>query len=201
MLNLGINLISLESAAEAQTVFEQASTTSGCEAQGLYHLGKLAAMENRIEQTVGLMEAAIAKSTAYAPPFEELAQYYMQERRVTDAMRVLRAGVDADDTRDRLVVMLGRILSMSSDPDVRDGPAAVALLERAAIRTKRADPAILVILAAGYAESGRFDLAITAAEEAIAKTAGLTVSEESMRRIREQLDGYRRSQPARDPAL
>ncbi len=201
MLNLGINLISLESAAEAQTVFEQASTTSGCEAQGLYHLGKLAAMENRIEQTVGLMEAAIAKSTAYAPPFEELAQYYMQERRVTDAMRVLRAGVDADDTRDRLVVMLGRILSMSSDPDVRDGPAAVALLERAAIRTKRADPAILVILAAGYAESGRFDLAITAAEEAIAKTAGMTVSEESMRRIREQLDGYRRSQPARDPAL
>lgn len=58
-------------------------------------------------------------------------------------------------------------LATSGDDKVRNGAEAVKLAEKAATLTAHQQPAILNTLAAAYAETGRFDDAITTANQAL----------------------------------
>jgi len=58
-------------------------------------------------------------------------------------------------------------LATSSDSKVRNGTEAVKLAEKAADLTSHQQPAILNTLAAAYAEAGRFDEALTTANQAL----------------------------------
>ena len=53
-------------------------------------------------------------------------------------------------------------------PELRDGPAAISLAEKAAASTDRENPSILDTLAAACAEAGDFPKAISVQREAIA---------------------------------
>jgi TPR repeat protein len=63
---------------------------------------------------------------------------------------------------------LAWLLSTSADAEVRDGRSAVAFAEKAVAGSRRKDPAALDTLAAAYAESGHFSIAISLQEEALA---------------------------------
>lgn len=62
---------------------------------------------------------------------------------------------------------LARILATDHDPDLRDGAEALRLIKPLCERSGRQVPAMLDVLAAAYAETGRFDQAIAAARKAI----------------------------------
>ncbi len=66
---------------------------------------------------------------------------------------------------------LAWILSTDPHPELRNGGEAVPLAEKACQLTGRQQPALLVTLAAAYAEAGRFDEAVAAARQGQALAA------------------------------
>lgn len=90
------------------------------------------------------------------------------------------------------------ILATCSDPAVRDGREAVQLGERACRLTGFKQAQMVGVLAAAYAETGRFTDAVTTAQKAIelARAAGDTRSEAMNRRLQAL---YRAGRPYHEP--
>ena len=63
--------------------------------------------------------------------------------------------------------ILAWLLVIDDSPELRDGPGAVSLAERAVAASNRQNPQVLDTLAASYAETGQFDKAVSAQHEAI----------------------------------
>jgi tetratricopeptide (TPR) repeat protein len=93
---------------------------------------------------------------------------------------------------------LAWLLATCSEPSLRNGPEAVRLAEQACEQAKDSMPVFVGTLAAAYAEAGRFQDAIAAAEKArkLATTAGL---KEVAQRNTELLELYQASQPYHTP--
>jgi tetratricopeptide (TPR) repeat protein len=78
---------------------------------------------------------------------------------------------------------LAWILATAADPNLRNGARAVQLAEQAVVATDGNDPFLLHTLAAAYAETGEFEKAVGAAEDAlkIAEANGIKQLVESLR--------------------
>jgi hypothetical protein len=74
----------------------------------------------------------------------------------------------------------------------------VTLASKAAELTLNQEPSVLATLAAAYAETGDFTQAAETARKA-AQLAEDTKQDELASIIRDQLDGYLKNQPYRDP--
>ena len=83
------------------------------------------------------------------------------------------------------------ILATTRDDTLRDGRAALALIEPIASRAPD-DPTVLSAFAAAYAEIGRFPAAVAAAERALAKA-----DRASAKLLSDRLEAYRRGKPWR----
>jgi Flp pilus assembly protein TadD len=107
---------------------------------------------------------------------------------------VLRGNMDSPDVLNNLAW----ILAASPETELRDGPRAVQLAERACALTYFQKTIIIGTLAAAYAEAGRFDDAIATAQRACAcatahRETGL------LARNQELLALYQRHQPYHEP--
>lgn len=93
----------------------------------------------------------------------------------------------------RMLDELAWLFATHPDSNVRDGPEAVRLSERACMLTERRIPALLDTLAAADAEIGNFSTAISTAEEArkLAQTSGdvdaVALSERLLSSLRQNL--------------
>jgi tetratricopeptide (TPR) repeat protein len=89
---------------------------------------------------------------------------------------------------------LARLLSMAPDPQLRNGPKALELAQRACQATNFENPVFLETLAAAYAENGRFDEAVAAAQKALAimQAAG---QKDAVVTLQHCLELYRNRQP------
>ena len=91
------------------------------------------------------------------------------------------------------------ILATDADPAVRQDNEAVRLAERACALTQRRDPGVLDTLAAAYASAGRFDEAVSTAQEAVALAASRK-SDGLAAVIAQRLELYRQGRPYREAA-
>lgn len=105
----------------------------------------------------------------------------------------LRLKPDASDVLNNLAWML----ATQPDAQLRNGPEAVRLAERACELTQRTQPRLIGTLAAAYAEIGRFADAVKAAEEA-ARAADATGDKSLAAKNRELLALYADGKPYRD---
>jgi Tol biopolymer transport system component/Flp pilus assembly protein TadD len=87
--------------------------------------------------------------------------------RHAEALAHLEAAYAANPGDVTIVNNLAWLLAASPEPAQRDGPRAVRLAEWACKATSYKSPPLLDSLAAAYAETGRFDLAIRTARQAI----------------------------------
>ena len=92
---------------------------------------------------------------------------------------------------------LAWILAASADPQVRNGPEAVLLAERACKLTDYKKPLLVGTLAAAYAEAGRFPEAVVTAEKALS-LAEQGNQPDVAARNRALLERYQAGRPARD---
>ena len=120
-----------------------------------------------------------------------LANALMMQGALDEAVTLYRRAVRAAPDAPEPAAELAWLLAAHPEPARRDPARAVALAERAASLTNRAQPAVLDVLAAAYAAAGRLDRAIATAESAL----GLVPEgrDDVAAVIRERLDGYRRA--------
>jgi hypothetical protein len=91
--------------------------------------------------------------------------------------------------------VLAWILATSRDEGLRDGPAALALAERA-VRVQANDPSTWSSVAAANAEVGRFAAAVAAAERALALVRG-DGEPQARPLLQRRLESYRAGRPWR----
>lgn len=94
---------------------------------------------------------------------------------------------------------LAWILATSQKPELRNGEQAVALAERACFLTQRKEAEKLKILAAAYAEAGRFTDALQTAQEATNKAAAAG-NQSLAAQCNRLLESFKKNSPWREAA-
>lgn len=169
-----------------------------------YKLGECLENQGRWESAAQEYNAAIA---ADSNPDDDLA--YIAHSNLAEVLLHLGRNQEAvSHYNEALRIKPGSIevlnnfawlLATCPDANIRDGARAVQLAERACELTNYQKPVFIGTLAAAYAEAGRFDDAIAAAQKACA------LAEESgaqglLEKNQELLDLYRTHKPYREPA-
>jgi tetratricopeptide (TPR) repeat protein len=117
-----------------------------------------------------------------------------------DAIATYRDGLERDPHSPQLATSLAWSLATDEDDGLRDGPEALRLALVAAESTRYENPEVLDVLAAAYAESGRFEEAIKIETHALA-LAGAASQTRAAQDYAKRLELYRAGLPFRSIRL
>ena len=117
--------------------------------------------------------------------------------KLADAIAHDREALRSAPDRPALLIELSWVLATAPDPTVRLPEEAVRLAERAAQVTRPQTFAVLDVLAAALAAAGRFDEAVSSAQNALA-LATTAKDESATAQIRARLALYQKRQPFRE---
>lgn len=139
------------------------------------NLGNALFVKGRLDEAIRHYERALRLRPGLLEPRNNLAFALVALGRPREAIPHFEAALQLDGSSRTVLLGLARTLAVSSDDRLRDGWRAVELAERAAQLTGYRDPQVLDVLAAAYAEAGRFGDAIPTAAAALdlARGAGL----------------------------
>jgi tetratricopeptide (TPR) repeat protein len=197
--NLGALKLRQQHAEAAIRHFEAAIRSRPEVAQTYNQLGIAWGMRQEFERATTAFEQALEIDNSLADAHLNLATIHELSGRHQLAARHYRRRLELPDPPIAATVKLAWILATSPDEAVRDPDEAVRLAE---IGAKATEPRLAIVLdrlAAAYAAAGRFEEAITTAEEALqlAQQRGQTgITQE----IQSRLAKYRQQQPYRQPA-
>ena len=140
------------------------------------HLGEALAGGGDLPGAIAAEERAVALDPASTAAALDLGTLELRAGRRGAAAAAFRAGLAADPDDPRLAARLAWLLATASEDSLRDGAEAVRLAEGASRATGSRLPEALDVLAAAYAEAGRFEDATATARRAreLATAAGLT---------------------------
>ena len=128
----------------------------------------------------------------------QVAAIRARQAEFPDASRHYRAALRLRPDTPEILNNLAWLLATCPDMRVRDGTQAVGLAERACKLTQYQQTIMVGTLAAAYAESGRFDEAISMAEKACA-LATKSGELDLLKRNQELLALYQKHQPYHEP--
>lgn len=158
-------------------------------------------------QQKGDIDGAIAqfrKALDIKPDFidarESLGSALLMKGMPREGLAQYQKALDIKPDNVRVRLNMARVLATCEDASVRDGNKAVALASQANDLTGGDNPAVLDVLAAAYAEEGRFADAIETSRRALelANAAGDT---EMATKLQAHLALYRAGNPLRLPLL
>lgn len=121
----------------------------------------------QLDQAVEGFRRAVELDAGNARAADELGLLLLERHEDAEAIRVLHDGLSAHPDHLNMANNLAWLLATADDATLRDGQQAVELAERVCDRTQRKDPKLLDTLAAAYAEAGRFEEAVAAADRAL----------------------------------
>ena len=160
-------------------------------------LGRARASQGKLAEALEAFSAALRIKPDDAAAHYHLAAALASQPKTKAAIQHYREALKALPDFPEALNNLAWILAANADPQLRNGPEAIALAERACKLTEYKQPLMIGTLAAAYAEAGRFADAVTTAEQA--KTlAEQTNQMELAAKNRVLLELYRSVQPGRD---
>ncbi len=186
--NLATALCRRERYVDALPQFEAALRIQPEFAEAAYNLGTADLKLRRLSDAERWLREAIRLRPGYGLARSNLALVLEQTGRAEEARAQRLAGLR----------MRAWSLATQDNPRARNGEEAVRLAEQVCRETGWSDPEALDTAAAAYAEAGRFQEAVVAAEKALA-VLGPTGPEDLRNAIAERLSGFRSSRPYRDP--
>jgi Flp pilus assembly protein TadD len=182
---------------EAIEYFQRANRIQPNFFDTLKNLGSALAATGRFEEAIQCYRQAIQISPNHPETLVYLGMTLGQAGRNPEAVDAYRAALKLNPDLPDALNNLALILATSSRDDLRNGPEAVQLANRACQLTQYRQPQFIETLAAAYAEAGRFQdaQAIMAKLAQLATQAGQTALAQRYQRI---LERYRASQPLRE---
>jgi tetratricopeptide (TPR) repeat protein len=134
-----------------------------------YNLASALLRRGRIDEAILQYQKLLQVHPDSADAHANLGSALLAKRRVRDAMAEYTKALQISPENLPALSNLAWSLATSADPSVRNGSEAVRLAERADSASTRSDkhPTILRILAAAYAEAGRFAEAKETAQHAL----------------------------------
>ena len=174
--NLASALLSKKDLDGAIAYYSACLATLPNQPEAQYNLASALFRRGRTDEAIIHYQKVLELSPDNADAHANLGSAFLSKGRVpdaiaeySDALRIAHDNVAAQSN-------LAWLLATAADPALRNGPEAVRLAERAESESSRGEnhPVVLRILAAAYAETGRFVEAKKTAEQALeaARTQG-----------------------------
>jgi len=205
--NLGVALDRLGQRDAAREEYALAVRLAPDYVEARGNLAAALAASGQIHQAIGHYRRALEQRPRSPRVHFRLAALLTREGEHAQASRHYRRAIRLRPDWPAALNNLAWLLATSPQDALRRGPEAVALAERACELTGRANPRMLVTLAAAYAESGRFPDALDVLAEASECSAEereehLRAAIRAHRRLYEQGRAFRATGPAdrRPPA-
>jgi len=145
-------------------------------------------------QKAHALALAQGQKDVYVEAELELAKVSIDNQQPSDAINHYQRVLAVDANSVAALSSLAWLRATASDPRLRDGGEAVRLAERACQLTQNKEASLVGILAAAYAEAGRFDEAVITAEKARAQ-ALLAGQKDVATRTEQLLKLYKSGQP------
>ena len=139
------------------------------QAEPEYNLASALLRKGRTDEAIAHYKKALELRPDSADAHANLGSAFLAKGRVQDAIAAYRNALRISPENVPAQTNLAWLLATSSDPSLRNGSEAVRLAEQADSESSRSEnhPIVLRILAAAYAESGRFTEAKKAAQQAL----------------------------------
>ena len=133
----------------------------------------------------------------YAPAHYQKGRLLLKQGHDLEAVSQLEQALQLAPDNLQMLIYTARVLAASENPQVRDGKKALACAVKAAGLSDAPQFVALDTLAMALAESGQFDGAVAAAQQAVdlARAAG---QKEDAAAIQQRLDLYQKHQPWRE---
>lgn len=154
--------------------------------------GWRAGSNSSIDALKGSLRAHPEDESAYS----RLAGALFARGDIAEALDVLRTGVERAQHSSRLAVELAWLLATNKDSSLRSGAEALRVMHQVMAQEPEPIPEMLDVLAAAYAETGEFALAVQHAESAHRLAMELERADLA-RSILGRIDSYRKKQPFR----
>ncbi len=161
---LGWVLMTQGHTAEAQEKFHEVLKINPNDAQALCTLGTLAVSSGKINEGIDLIRKAVDARPSHTEYRYELAHALVAADHLPEALDQYRTVLHYDPHFLPALKDMAWLLATCPRPEIRNGPEAVSLAERACHITRNNDPQCLNVLDVAYAEAGRFPDAIAAAD-------------------------------------
>lgn len=178
---------------EAISAYREALRISPGDVVTLNELANALAAQGKLVEAVAEYEAALRLKPDFAEARYNLGGVLVAQGQTQEASaqyrEVLRYRPDWPPALSRLAWLL----ATHKDPGVRNGAEAVRLAERLCQITGQQQAGALDVLAAAYAEAGRFNDAVGAAQKAVALATA--AQPDLIRPIGERLKSYQAERP------
>jgi spermidine synthase len=169
--NLANILADEERYTEAINLYRQAIEANPNDGNSYYNIADALSRSGDFQAAIPNYRRAVELNPRDCLARLRLGTMLREQGRVSEAVEVLREALQYDMTEVPLIVEVVGLLATHPDEAVRDGRKAVKLAEDAAKITNFESPVVLDVLAAAYAEAGRFDQAIIMGHRALALAA------------------------------
>jgi tetratricopeptide (TPR) repeat protein len=139
------------------------------QADAQYDLASALLRKGRTDEAISHYKKVLELRPESADAHANLGSAFLAKGRVRDAIGEYRNALRISSGNVAAQSNLAWLLATSSDPSLRNGPEAVVLAEQAESESSRSEnrPNVLRILAAAYAEAGRFAEARQTAQQAL----------------------------------
>lgn len=166
--NLAAALLRSGRATEAVAEYEKVLAIQPDFAQGHLALGHALMRAERLADAIAQFKIAVQLQPGYAHARNSLATAFAAKQQWGEAIRCWRETLEIDPNNLAAQSGLAWTLATAPDPTLRNGAEALAISQRLSQTTEASNPMILRVLAAAYAEAGRFPEAIETTERGIA---------------------------------
>jgi tetratricopeptide (TPR) repeat protein len=193
-INLCNALLQKGKVDEAMVHYQRALRIKPDYAGACYNLCNALLKEGRVDEAITEYQQAVQIKPDNAKARYNLGNALLQKGRVDEAIVQYQQALENKPDSPGVLNNLAWLLATSPDAQIRDGVQAVKYAGRACELTHHGEASFVGTLAAAYAEAGRYDDAIAAAQQAcaLAEAAG---EQELLEQNRRLLVLYRAHQP------
>jgi tetratricopeptide (TPR) repeat protein len=165
---LGAALIDQGNLKDARGEFDAALKLKPSFAPALTDMAKLLYGEGQFEDAAALLREVLAAHPEDGVAHADLAIALAHQGKAAEALAHYRQAIRLEPERPETLNNLAWLLATHPAPEIRDGPGAVLLAERACQLTAGKNLWLLSTLAAAYAEAGRSADAVTTQQKVCA---------------------------------
>ncbi len=197
--NLGNALLQKGRVDEAIAQYQKVLQIMPDSALAYNNLGSALLQKGSMDEAIAQYQTALQIKPDYAEAHDNLDCALLLKRKAEEALAQYQKALQINPDSVDVLNNLAWLLATSPDANIRDGVQAVKYAERACELTHHGVTVLVGTLAAAYAEAGRFDEAMAAAQKACA-LASASGELELLKRNQELLELYRAHQPYHEPA-
>jgi tetratricopeptide (TPR) repeat protein len=195
---MGVALMGAGRPKEAIFYLKKATQANPNFLEAFYNLGAVEVREHRVEEAIDAWQNAVRIYPGFFQGHEGLGFAYYMQGKYRESLAQLRLALDGEPDRVSVLTLAASLMATSADASLRNGPEAVTLAERARDLTQAQDISVLDTLSASYAETGRFDQAKDAVDQALA-LAEKQRDVDLAAKLRAHQARYETNQPLREP--